>query len=72
MKYDLPLIDPRPLDPPSYWDLPEVDPAPPSYWHLLSDDHELEDYADTEEELSQLLPRYRAHGAFTVQQRHTT
>lgn len=70
MTYDSPLIDPRPLDPPSYWDPP--DPEPDPYWHLLSADHELEDYAHTEEELSQLLPTYLAHGAFTLHKRHTT
>lgn len=62
MKYEPPLIDPRPLDPPTA--PPEPDTAP--YWHLLSSDHELEDYADTEDELSALLPTYVAHGSFTL------
>jgi hypothetical protein len=61
--YDTPLIDPRPLAPPD----PPPDPEPEPYWHLLSADHEHEDYAYSEDELHQLLPRYQSSGPFTVQ-----
>lgn len=57
-----PLLDPRPLAPPD----PPPEPEPQRYWHLLSDDHDLEDYAYTEDELNALLPTYVAHGTFTL------
>jgi hypothetical protein len=61
MNYDTPLIDPRPLDPPSYWDPPEPEPEP--YWLIESTDGH-EDYA-TPEELQDVIKLY-ADSTFTA------
>lgn len=56
MRYETPLVDPRPLAPPD----PPFELEPQRYWHLLSDDHDHEDYAYTEDELEQLIQRFCA------------
>ena len=63
------LIDPRPLDPPSYWDN-DSEPNLIPYWHLIATDGH-EDYASSSTEAEEITRLYLDAGVpFTVQLLH--